>query len=341
MKKTAFTLLAATLMTTGLAGTAGAAAKPIALPDLKNKETVSQLKKGTYAVKGVKLNTTYAQAVKVLGTPINEYEIRSDEWAMVDASYGPVSFTAGEENRHAEISQMKLQSFLFDSTKKPVKLKDIQKNLGKSSFTDFYDNETKNIKDDFLTRTYGHLTINFERPTGEWTVSGYSTDYEGAEKVDPSQLKDADIKDPTIANIKAMTKGDYQLFGVKPGMSKAEVLTKIGDSSSDDIIRVKGKVKAVSATYGQSMNLVLSYNVPAGNQLKSLRYELQGDKELKLTDLEKHLGKATTVKNSSYTNEDGTEKFKVYTTTRTYGKHLTVNAEKSGKAFIVQSVSYQ
>ncbi|TDM04698.1 hypothetical protein [Macrococcus carouselicus] len=342
MKKLLAAALAASVLTTGTVQVTEAASK-IAVPDLKDKKTVDQLKKGTYSLQGIQLGSSYEQIYKKLGVPGTEYESRSDDWTYLSADYNQVNISSEADSRKAKVADMKVDNIYFDYAGKNYKLKDISAVLGKYKYSETFDNDTKDIKDDTLDREYGHLTLFFERPQGEWVLTGGYINNEVRETVDSSKLKNADFTALKGSEYKAMKKGDYTLFGVKPGMTNAQIVAKVGESSSDDITRKKGQVKEVVATYGSEMNILFNYNVPAGNILKQITfsYDLY-DHPQKLTTAEKYLGTATSVKNGSYMEETDTGKqSKIYTTTRQYGKNVKVTAEKHNGLWLVATVTYQ
>ncbi|TDL93423.1 hypothetical protein ERX27_10400 [Macrococcus brunensis] len=342
MKKVVYSVVATSLLATSLSATSFAAEKTkVSVPDLKNKEVVKQLKQGTYSVNGVKLGTLYGQAKEILGTPENEYESRNSEGVILSADYKKVGLSGDSVNRKENINNIRINSLSFYDEKKPVKFKDISAALGKYTSTELYDNGTKSIKDDFLFREYNHLAISFERTTGEWVATGFSVNEKETTPVNHSKLADAEIKMPTTKQILAMKNNAFTLFGVKPGMSRAEVIQTIGESSSDDVYREKGIIKRIDSAYGENMGLNLKYNVPAGNKVKAIIFNNNSEEQIKLSSYEKVLGRATYEKKSSFEEEVNNKMYKIDTITRKYGKHLTIKAEKRGKEYKVVTVSYQ
>ncbi|ULG73773.1 hypothetical protein [Macrococcus brunensis] len=342
MKKTLAGVLAIAVLSAGSAQAADKQVSKVVFPDLKSQKTVTLLKKGIFAAQTIKIGDPYSKIYQKFGTPASEYESRSEEWAYAVAEFNKISFSAESDNRKIATNDMKINTIYFDYASKPVKLKDIQSVLGKYTASDMYDNDTKDPKDDILSREYGHLSLDMERPKGEWIVTGASMNEEVTYAIDPSNLKDAEFATLKSSELKAMKAGTYSFFGVKPGMLNSQIVALIGESSSDDIFREKGKVKEVTSTYGSGYDVTLHYNIPAGNTLKKIQYNYDIYENVQtLSTVEKYLGKATSVKNSSYTEETEEGNEIVYTTTRQYGKHVTIKAVKQGKVWQVESIIYK
>lgn len=356
MKKVILSTIAASALLS--VGTANAATYPsdqfevshstkkpidVKLPNLKDKAIIEAMKNGIFEVNGIKMNTPYSEVINTLGKPKFEDIGRMDESSYATAAYKNIMISASSEMRTTPISQMKVSDFFYDYSKKKIKLKDIKGTLGKTTSSDTIGLDTKTLKDDYLNNSYGHLNITMTRETGDWTVQNVSVvnEIEEENKIDPNApLKNAVIKPLKIKEIKAIQNGKFSFKGLTLGMKHEDVLNKVGESEIDNISNDK-KV-TLTASYGNEGTVSLNYQLTDKKEftLKSMNFSSYTHPQ-KLATIEKSIGKATKAKYDSYTSEENGKKETIKTVTKTYGKHLVIDAEKQDNVWTVQSITYK
>ncbi|TDM07447.1 hypothetical protein [Macrococcus lamae] len=312
----------------------------VELPNIKSKTVINQMKKGTYAVRGIKLGSPYGYVIKQLGVSKEEMINRSDDYVEVTAAYGNMYISADAEERYASLNDLKVSYLSFNYLPKKIKQKDMIKLLGKADNTEIYGDDTKITDDDFMMNDYGHLNVTFTKQKGLWVLESVSVS-----PVDESDagktLKDRKIKALTDQELLSMKKGTFSFYGVKPGMNHAEVLNLVGESSDDYIYR-NGKSVNIIANYGSDNDVTFEYQSNANQEmvLKTMMWA-NYNQQSKLSALEKIIGKPTKKTYDSYTSEEDGKNVVYKTFQHFYEKHIVVSGEQSNKVWYVNGITYK
>lgn len=318
----------------------------IQLPDLSNQATVNKIKNGTYRYKGIGLGDNYDSSTKKLGQYQSEKLESMDLGTVAQKAYSneDIIIVGLNKKRTLSTKAMTVDSidFKYHHT---VNYNDIKSLLGKAKTTEVTKNGTKNTKDDEMIKEYDKSVMTFHRSNGQWQLDElYITDdttMTEDKHAGQGLYKNQPIKTLTKDELKAMKQGTYQFHDIALHSSYQDVLKKIGQSN-EDIIERKNNKQQFSSIYGQTEPLGFFYKkAPVNSDVKKAELEkirfAYNEKNIKVSTFEKTVGQPTSSVVKS-TNEYGD---KVQTLYKSYGKHLSIIAEKTKGQWYVIDVSYK
>ena len=323
------------------------------LPNLKDKSDAQAIVKGTYKIKGIGLNNTYAQMSKKFGySKVEEHEVFGAGTlgsAIYRSNNQEFAFQFSTPKKDYKFNNLKIKSVYIDYSNKNIKYDDVKKFLGKPVHQDLNTFSNKNKKDDELHLTYKNAFITLSRPKGIWMINDieYETNDYGLDgsntKPSKGKLYNKEINALSNKQLQAMKKGTFTFYKIKPGMKFSAIKRTIGDAVSDNIKRDQ-KYQYITSEYGQDEPLVLEYKKQKRNAkvhdavLDNMMFDYYS-RNYKVSSLDKVLGKHTFSKIHKY-KQEGTNKM-MYSLTREYGKHIAIYGEKEGKTWYVKEIYYK
>lgn len=311
---------------------------------LHQPAVLQQLKKGTYAARGIKLNQSYKYVISKLGKPKSFEMEKRKEGTAVYADYDEyvISFYFPKRSAKLEDTRVVGVTMLIDG-KKRILQSDIEKTLGKPDNSTPVENETKTESFGYLHADYTEIangwlaeTITMANPKYLDLINAYYDEGDAYLTAKPA----TPLTDKALLSMK---KGTYTYKGVKLNEGEASVNKKLPTSNYDEYTAEflgEDSYQSLDKYYGANDWINLTFDAPRCDSkynLTSMTFYYHGYNlpEAKIRSL---LGKPEDSFSDNYEN-DFTGVME-YTKTLSYN-NLEVELTKKGKTYFVDYVTYQ